>query len=81
VVNFLQNFETNKLLNTCNKATAVRLKARRLCFEDHDQIIEEINQRDCLNYDKASSEDDDDSASSRSDENLSQQSNEDDDSD
>jgi hypothetical protein len=73
----LQNSETDKLPNTCNKATAVRLGARRLCFDDHDQILEEINRRDRLNYDEASSEDDDDSASSRSDD----QSQHDDDSD
>jgi hypothetical protein len=80
-VTLLQNSEANKLSNTWKKATAVRLKARRLCFGDHDQIIEEINKRDRLNYDKASSEDDNDSASSRSDKNLSQKSNKDDDSD
>jgi hypothetical protein len=80
-VTLLQKSETNKLPNTCNKATSVRLKARRLCFEDQDQILHEINRRDRLNYEEVSSEDDDDSASSRSDESLSQPSDEDDDSD
>ena len=62
--------KSNKLPNTCNKASATRLKACKIFLNDHDQILEDINRRDRLSYDEASSEeeedDSDESASSSS---------------
>ena len=54
---------SNKPPNTCNKASATRLKACKICLDDHDQILEDINRRDRLSYDEASSEEEDDSDS------------------
>jgi hypothetical protein len=48
-------FTSNKLPNTCNKASANRLKACKIVLGDHDQILEDINGRVRLSYDEASS--------------------------
>jgi hypothetical protein len=50
---------SNKLPNTCNKSSAIRLKACKICLHAHDQILEDINRRDRLCYDEASSEEED----------------------
>jgi hypothetical protein len=58
-VALLRISRSNKLPNTCNKASATRLKACKICLDDHDQILEDINRRDRLCYDEASSEEED----------------------
>ena len=79
-VTLLPISKSNKLPNTCSKATAFRLKASKICVDDHDEILEEINRRDRLGYDEASSEDDsDESASSSDNERTSDQNDDDDD--
>jgi hypothetical protein len=44
--------ETNKLPHTCDRQTATQLGAKRICNEDHDEMLEEIHQREALEFDE-----------------------------
>jgi hypothetical protein len=44
--------EMNKLPHTCDRRTATRLGAKRISNEDHDEMLEEIHQREALEFDE-----------------------------
>jgi hypothetical protein len=46
----------NQLPHTCDRRTATHLGAKRIRNEDHDEMLEEIHQREALEFDEDSDE-------------------------
>ena len=54
---------TVKLPRTCNRREAINKGALRLSDASHEEILDEINRRDVLNFEEDIGEDTDDDAS------------------
>jgi hypothetical protein len=62
MLELLEISPANKLPNNCDKRACERLQARKISNESHEELIEEIHRRECLDFDEEHGQEEEESS-------------------
>ena len=62
MLELLEISPANKLPNNCDKRACTRLRARKISNESHEELIEEIHRRECLDFDEEHGQEEEESS-------------------